>query len=212
MKPYFQSIRKPNPSSSGTKNIFITLVIVLLGFFLGIFQKWLDATPVNELPQLFTRLDITNFFGRIAVWILIATVISVYASTPANAAIRTFLFFAAMLSGYYLYSHFILGFFPKAYAAIWGVFSIASFFLAYLTWYAKGNGTMAILVSCAILGVLFAQAFFLTQGFRITHWLEVMTWCAALFVLRRKPKEFAIEFGLSVIIAFLYQLCIPYWG
>ena len=54
--------------------------------------------------------------------------------------------------------------------------SFASFFMAYICWYAKGEGIIAILISAVILGVLFAQAFCITQGFYVFHFMEDH-WC-----------------------------------
>ena len=44
------------------------------------------------------------------------------------------------------------------------------------------------------------------------HPLEALTWIVGVIILRRKPKELAAELGLSVVIAFAYQLVIPHWG
>ena len=194
------------------RKVLTSLAVVLLGLFLGVFQKWLDGSAFNELPMIFQQLDITNFFGRLSVWILLGTIISVYSSTPVRASVNTFLFFISMVSGYYLYCSVFLGFFPRSYAMIWVVLSFVSSAFAYVCWYAGGNGLPAILISAVILGVLLAQAVFLTQGVRIAHVPEFITWAAALFVLRRRPKEFAMEVGLSLAAALLYQLAVPYWG
>lgn len=95
---------------------------------------------------------------------------------------------------------------------IWVLIAIVSFFLAFICWYAKGNGIVAVVISGVILGVLFSQAFLIIQGFHITHLLEVLTWIVGVIILRRNLKEFAMEMGLSVIVAIFYQLVIPYWG
>ena len=97
---------------------------------------------------------------------------------------------------------------------MWIVVSFASFFMAYICWYAKGEGFIAIFISSGIIGVLLAQAFNLniTQGLYVYHSLEVVTWLAGVVLLRRKPKEYAVEIGLSVVIAFIYQLVMPHWG
>lgn len=160
------------------------------------------------------QLDIGNYFGRLAIWILLVTIISVYAKSPLRAAINTFFFFISMLAGYYLYCNYILGFLPKTYMMIWIVISFATFFMAYVCWYAKGKGIIAIFISSLIMGVLLAQAFRLsiTQGFYMYHFLEVLTWIIGVILLRRKPKEYAMEIGLSFVIAFVYQLIMPYWG
>lgn len=51
-----------------------------------------------------------------------------------------------------------------------------------------------------------------TQGFYMYHFLEVITWLIGVILLRKKPKEYVIEIGLSVVIAFIYQLVMPHWG
>ena len=84
--------------------------------------------------------------------------------------------------------------------------------MAYMCWFAKGEGVIAIIISSGILGVLFAQAFSLTQGFYVYHTMEVITWVVGVIVLYRQPKEFIVVLGLSLVIAIMYQLFIPYWG
>lgn len=212
IKQYLEKIRKPNSKFSLRAKIFVSIALILSGFALGVFQKWLDSLAVNELPYILQAVDVTNFFGRPAVWIFIGTVIAVYASSSLRAGINCFLFFISMVSGYYLYCHFVLGFLPKSYMLIWIVFSFASFFMGYICWYAKGEGIVAIITAAGVTGVLFAQAFLFVRSFGITHILEIITWICALFVLRRKWKETLIVFALSLVVSFIYQLVIPYWG
>ena len=74
----------------------------------------------------------------------------------------------------------------------------------------KGKVSLAIFISSMIIGVLLAQAINLniTQGFYVYHFMEVLTWIVGTILLRRKPKEYAIVIGLSVVIAFVYsRLC-----
>ena len=214
MKSFLEKIRKPRTDIPLNKQIAETIGIILFGLVLGVLQKWIDGTAANALPVVMQQLDIGNYFGRLAIWILLVTIISVYAKSPLRAAINTFFFFISMLAGYYLYCNYILGFLPKTYMMIWIVISFATFFIAYVCWYAKGKGIIAIFISSMIMGVLPAQAFHLsiTQGFYMYHFLEVLTWIMSVILLRRKPKEYAMEIGLSVVIAFVYQLIMPYWG
>ena len=211
---YFEQIRKPSKNVSFKRQIFITLGVILLGFLLGIFQKWIDGTGGNNLPLILQQLDIGNYFGRLAIWILLGTIISVYSKSPLRAAINTFIFFISMLAGYYLYCNYVLGFLPRNYMMMWMVIAFASFFMAYICWYAKGNGTIAIIISSVIVGILLAQAFNLniSQGFYVYHSLEVLTWLIGVILLKRTSKEYAIEIGLSVVIAYIYQLVMPHWG
>ena len=214
IKTYFEQIRKPSQNLSLKRQIVITLGIILLGFFLGILQKWIDGTGGSDLPLILQQLDIGNYFGRLAIWILLGTIISMYSKSPLRAAINTFIFFISMLAGYYIYCNYILGFLPRTYMMMWILIAFASFFMAYICWYAKGEGFIAIFISSIIIGVLLAQAFNLniTQGFYMYHLLEVLTWIIGVILLHRKPKEYAIEIGLSVVIAFIYQLVMPHWG
>lgn len=208
MRTFLEKIRKPSKGQSILTRILIMFGIILGGFMLGVLQKWMDGSPSNILPDILNQLDIGNYFGRLAIWILLGTIISVYAKTPLQASINTFLFFISMLTGYYLYCNYVLGFLPRTYMMIWIVASIFSFFLAYVCWYAKGQGKIAIILSSGILGVLFSQAIVITQGIYVRYFLEVVTWLFGVIVLYRKPKEFAVEMGLSLMMAFVYQLII----
>ena len=214
IKAFLEQIRKPSKNVSLNRQIVITLGVILLGVFLGVLQKWIDGTGGSSLPLILQQLDIGNYFGRLAIWILLATVISVYSESPLRAAINTFFFFISMLAGYYIYCNYVLGFLPRTYMMMWIVVSFVSFFMAYICWYAKGDGFIAIIISSVIMGVLLAQAFNLsiTQGFYVYHSLEVITWIIGVILLRRKPKEYATEIGLSFVIAFIYQLVMPHWG
>lgn len=210
MKQLLKKVRTPRKQSF-KRQTAITLGVVFIGFALGVLQKQIDGSPVNIFPQWIQTLDIRNYFGRLAIWILLATVISVYSKSPLRASVNTFSFFISMLAGYYLYCNYVLGFLSKTYMMIWIAISFASLFMAYICWYAKGRGIIAIIISSVIIGVLFAQAFSL-RGFYVYHIAELVTWIVGIVILIRKPKELALELGLSFAVAFLYQLFIPYFG
>lgn len=143
MKEYLDKIRTPQKAYSNPKQVLISIGILLLGIFMGAFSKYLDYRQAN-LPAILHLIDSTvdlhNFLGKFAPWIIIAVCIAVYSTTPIRAGINVFTFFVGMVSSYYLYSNFIAGFFPKSYALIWVTFTALSPFLAFLCWYAKGTG------------------------------------------------------------------------
>lgn len=144
---------------------------------------------------------------------LLGTILSVYSPTPLWAAINTLCFFLSMLAGYYLYCNYVLGFLPRRYMQMWIVISFFAFFMAYVCWYAKGKGIVAVFLSSLILGCLLAQAVNLGRGgIYVYHFLEVLTWLAGVILLRRSPGEFAAEMGLSIVIAIVYQHTLPHWG
>jgi len=212
MKSHLKKIRVSDRSVSMSTQILVSIGIIIGRFMLGLLQKWIDGSSNDILPVILQQLDIRNYFGRLAIWILLATIISVYAKTPFRASINTFLFFISMLAGYYLYCNYVLGFLPRTYMMIWMLISFASFFMAYICWYAKGEGIISIIISSVIIGVLFSQAFLITQGFYVTHLMEVVTWGIGIIILYRKPKQLAIELALSIVVAFVYQSVIPYFG
>ncbi|MBE5923404.1 MAG: hypothetical protein E7271_02915 [Lachnospiraceae bacterium] len=212
MSMSLDSIREPQKNSLNRFRFLICFGIVLAGITIGVVQKMLDSSAFNELPDVLQRLDIVNYFGRFAIWILIGTILSVYAKRPLHAAINCFLFFTGMIAGYYVYCNCVLHFLPVTYMLIWVVIACLSPIMAVICWYAKGEGIISIIISAVILGVLFSQAFLITQGFYVTHAPEVLTWIIGVVILYRKPKEFALEMVLSLGVAVIYQLFIPYWG
>ena len=116
-----------------------------------------------------------------------------------------------MLAGYYIYCNFVLGFLPRAYMMMWIGISFITPFMAYICWYAKGKGPVAIVSSGVIIGVLFAQAFSIIQGFYVYSVMDVITWLISIVILFRKPKETAMEIGISFVTACLCQLFVPNW-
>jgi hypothetical protein len=212
LRDRLDKIRKPEERRSIRSEVAVSIVISLSGVLIGIFQKWIDSMASNELPMFFQQIDIVNFMGRLAIWILIAVCISVYAKTPLRASLNTFLFLISMVAGYYVYCNFVLGFLPVSYMMIWVAAAFLSIPLAYICWYAKGEGMPAVVISAGILGVLLAQGVILTQGIYVTHMTEVVTWLIGAAVLYRKPKEYAVVMALSVVFAVIYQMFIPYWG
>ena len=205
------TIRTPNKGGSALGKAVTPLLILAFGVLLGAGAKVLDETPVNELPALLQAVDIGNFLSRFAIWIFLGVCLSVYSRGPGRAAVNVFLFFLGMVGSYYLYSALVAGFFPRSYALVWFGITAASPLLAFVCWYAKGEGWIAVVLSGIILGVLFSQAVLLFQGVRITHIPEVLVWLASLWVLRRKSKEFAAEIVLSIVVALVWQSVIPYW-
>ena len=120
MKVFLEKIRIPQKSVT-SKYILATVGFMLFGFALGVFQKWIDGTASNYFPMIFQQLNVVNYFGRLSIWILLGTIISVYSKSPLRASINTFSFLISMLMGYYLYCNYVLDFLPKTYMMIWVV-------------------------------------------------------------------------------------------
>jgi len=212
LREWLRRIRTPRKEISVKRKILYSVLIFLCGTAMGVGSKMLDTMAFNELPGFLQAIDVVNLFGRFAIWIFIAVVISVYSNSALRAALNTFLFFLGMVTSYYVYSAVAAGFFPRSYAMIWFAVTAVSPFLAFVCWYAKGKGWIAIVISGLILGVLFAQAILLLQGIRIANYPEVVIFIAAAVILWRRPKEYLIEIAVCIATAVVYQLFIPYWG
>ena len=194
------------------RKIITSIAILLFGVFMGAGSKALDESGLNELPLIMQKLDITNFLGRFAIWIFIGACISIYSSSVKRAALNVFLFFIGMVSSYYIYCAFVAGFFPLTYALVWFGITFVSPLMGAGCHRAKGEGKTSIGISGLIIGAILSQTVLFFQGIRVTHLTEVIVLIATLFILRRKPKEFAAEIGLSIPVALLIQLLLPYWG
>lgn len=189
-----------------------SLLILLLGIALGAFSKFLDCTPSNESLRILDYLDVRNFLGRFAFWILMGLWIAISGGSPGRAAVNVFLFFLGMVSSYYLYSKYVGGFFPRSYAMVWFGFTAVSPLLALPCWYAGGKGKVSFVLSVALLAALF-QCCFVGWWFHVEprSLLELLTFLGAIWVLRRPSlKESALMTGLGVILGVVLVLTVPF--
>lgn len=212
MKDFLNEIRRPIKISLSRKILYSTLIFIV-GVILGVFSKVLDETPSNLLPYFIEVLDLGNFFSRMGVWIFLAVLISVYSKSPVRSAINVFLFFVGMVGSYYLYTVMIAGFFPKSYMMIWIIMTVISPFMAFICWYAKGKGIIAISISSIIFMFISRQTF--TFGFwyfDIKYILEFIFWIATIFVLYQSPKQIIKVVPIGLLLYFLTTQTNLFWG
>lgn len=212
---FFNRIRCANKQMPMSKKILHSIVVLFFGIVLGTVSKFLDTTPSNELPFIIERLDVRNFLGRFAIWILIAVCISIYSNSSIRAAVNVFTFFLGMVTSYYLYSKFIAGFFPRSYAMIWFGLTAISPLLAFVCWYAKGKSKSSLAISSLIIAVLFNMTF--SYGwiyFGICSSLELIVFICGLIILRRSTiKETIVTTAIGIIAAMILNMILPfYWG
>ena len=114
MNKFLNDIRSAENPISGNKKIINTIAILFLGVALGTFSKVLDFCQA-ELPSVLMAidgtLDVHNFLGRFAIWVLIALCISIYSNSSIRAGVNVFVFFVGMVTSYYLYSNYVAGFY-----------------------------------------------------------------------------------------------------
>ena len=215
MKKFLNDIRSAENPISGNRKIINTKAVLFLGIALGTFSKFLDFRQ-TELPSVLMAidgaLDVHNFLGRFAIWVLIALCISIYSNSATRASVNVFAFFAGMVASYYLYSNYVAGFFPRSYAMIWFGFTMISPFLAFVCWYAKGKSRPAFMLSVLILAVLFNMTFVYGWGyFEARSVLELIVFIMGLIILKRDTlRSSAIMGTISIVLAFLLNIVIPF--
>ena len=215
MKKFLNDIRSAENPISGNRKIINIIAILFLGIALGTFSKFLDFRQA-ELPSVLMAidgaLDVHNFLGRFAIWVLIALCISIYSNSAIRASVNVFAFFAGMVASYYLYSNYVAGFFPRSYAMIWFGFTMISPFLAFICWYAKGKSKSAWMLSALILAVLFNMTFVYGWGyFEARSILELAVFMIGVAVLRRDTLKDSVLMGsVSIILACLLNTVVPF--
>ena len=212
IESWVNKTRKP-VSTRIHKKIFYSLSVLLAGILLGVTSKILDETASNLLPPILEVMDLRNFFSRVGIWIFFAVLISVYSKTPFRAATNVFLFFAGMVGSYYLYTVLVAEFFPKSYMMIWIAMAFISPFMAFLSWYARGNGIIPIIISAFIFMFITKQAF--AFGFwylDIRNSLELILWIGTFFILYQSPKQMVKVVTIGVLAFFLIASLNLFWG
>ncbi len=194
MKKFLNNIRSAENPIPLNKQIINTICILFIGIILGTFSKFLDTMPTNELPFIFEFLDMRNFLGRFAIWLLIALSISIYSNSSIRASINVFVFF------------------PRSYAMIWVTFTVISPILAFICWYARGKSKLAFMLSATILAVLFNTTFVhVGSYFEMRSILELITFLFAIVFLKRKAiKDTMVMLALSVGIEFALDFVVPF--
>lgn len=208
------SIRSGKPRASLPKELGTVGLFLLLGAALGLWAKWMDTLACgdgNVIAGLLLRLSLPQVFSRMAVWALIALAIAVYSRSAGKAAANTFGFFVGMLAGYYLYTIRVVGFFPRPYMIAWGLIALATPLLAALAWYACGRGWVATLLSAAILGFFFSQAFGMGRWYcDLLHWQELLFLPAAAAMLYSGRKKLLWSALGALLLAPFIEAILPY--
>ena len=212
MNKFLNKIRSIENEIPITRKIINTILILCFGIVLGTFAKFLDTTASNTLSFIFEYLDISNFLGRFAIWLLIALYIAIYSHSSIRASLNVLVFFIGMVSSYYLYSYFVAGFFPKNYAMIWLGFTAISPLLAFVCWYAKGKSKISFILSVIIIAILFNFTFIYGWiYFDVYSILEVIVFGCALIALKRNTfRETTYMILSAVVIAVILNMLVPF--
>ncbi len=214
MKMFLEKCRKCDAKKSFRTEMRNTVLILLFGISLGLFSKWLDTISINNdvlWLNIIEKIDLRNVFSRLSIWALFALIISIYSSRATRASINVFSFFIGMLFGYYFYTIYFAGFYPKSYMISWGIITLFTPLLAIFTWYAKGKGPFAIFVSSIIIGFFFSEAFsFGLWYFDIYNISEFLFFIVSIVLLYRGRKQLIYTLICAIIMAPFINELLPY--
>ena len=144
------------------KNVILHPVGMLItGFLLGAFSRWLDVCTTN----------LGNVFSQLAVWVLLGVLISIYSSTKKAAMCSILPFCLGMLAAYYGAAMLTHGVYGKTYIVGWTIFACCSPLLAYFAWLTKERGLFPKVIGAGILLVSVLSSVILFDGFRFYDWI-----------------------------------------
>lgn len=206
---FLEKIRIPSRELPTLKKVINTTLIFLLGVGLGIFSKWLDNLSIDDSilwQHILGILDLGNIFSMFGVWILIATSISIFSNTPLRAGINVFVFFLGMCFSYHLYTIIFAGFNPMGYMMIWYLVTLISPLMAFICWYAKGNGVIPFIINICILTVMIFCCFSIgIWYFDFNSIIETLFFVVTLFILYDTPKKSIYTLVISFIFAYIIR-------
>lgn len=135
--------------------------MLLTGFALGVFSRWLDLTTTN----------LGNVFSQLAIWILLGVLISVYSSTGKKAMCNILPFCVGMLLTYYGAAMVTNGVYSGTIIGGWTVFALCSPVFAWFAWLTKEKGLWPRLISAGIVLVSVLSSIIIFDGFRFYDWI-----------------------------------------
>lgn len=201
MKIVDQSLNQ-NQALSGSgvsirRQLFGAMFALILGAISGFLAKYFDQhSPL--LGSIGTSLG---------VWILMASLLAAWSRSAKTAALRVLLFFAAMLSAYYLYTTILFGAFPQYYFLAWGLFALLSPVGAMIVWQARGDGWLAAFCASLPVAILLVEGrpFFYTGS--LPMGFDILAAVFLAMVLGRDGKQrFRIVLVALVVFLIFWKL------
>ena len=212
MISFLEKVRTPNYNLTTFNKIRNSMMIFLFGIALGVFSKWLDNMSLNDSiwwQHILGIIDLGNVLSSLGVWILIAVCISIYSNSPLRASINVFIFFLGMCVSYHIYTIAFAGFNPMNYMLIWYGITLISPFMAFVCWYAKGNGIIAFIIKVSIITVMILCSFAIGMWyFDFISVINTILFITTLVVLYDTPKELMYSLICSIVMAYLIRFFI----
>lgn len=172
MKEKLNTIRKSAQHIKRSNILLSFMLIVLIGLIFGVISKYSDSPGRNNGIFRAVIQYISYITSSLGIWIFFATIIAMYSYKPQYAMMNSTGFFLAMLSGYYLYSRYVCGFYSATIILYWIIFALASSVCAWIVWYGKGNGWVSDILASLPIAVLFVLGFSFYDAVLYTQFAE----------------------------------------
>ena len=212
MISFLENVRTSNNNLTTFNKIKNSIIVFVFGIVLGVFSKWLDNLSLNDniwWQHILGIIDLGNVLSSLGVWILIAVCISIYSNSPLRASINVFIFFLGMCVSYHIYTIAFVGFNPRNYMLIWYGITLISPFMAFVCWYAKGNGIIAFIIKVSIITVMILCSFAIGMWyFDFTSIINTILFITTLVVLYDTPNKSIYSLICSIVMAYLIILFI----
>ena len=209
---FLEKVRTSNANLTTFNKIINSIIILIFGIVLGVFSKWLDILALNDSiwwQHILGMLNLGNIFSLLGVWVLIAVCISVYSNSPLRAGINVLIFFLGMCVSYHIYTIVFAGFNPMDYMIIWYGITLISPFIAFVCWYAKGNGIITFIIKICIITVMILCSFSIGMWyFDFISLIDTIFFIIILVVLYDTPKNLLYSLICSVLVAYLIRFFI----
>ncbi|MDE7398222.1 MAG: hypothetical protein K2N06_01720 [Oscillospiraceae bacterium] len=166
-------IREPIKSPLWKTALFC-VIFLIIGGVLG---------AVSKLADVYSEI-LGNFTSGICVWILIGTVICVFAKSPFRAAAYVFLLCAGMIAAYYITAKLADLYYSTSFVKGWSIFTLFTPIFALISWYSRGRAWQSWVIRIGI-AVVMLGGLFLISG---NVFLDVLSIAGAVGVTLRKER------------------------
>lgn len=187
-----KKILKNIEETNWNRKIVSVFWAIILGVILGILAKVVDNPNINPI---FDEIG-----GRLGIWVFIATLLAVYASSPSLAAIRVFAFFLSMLFAYYMYTIYFLNFFPKRQIIFWSLCALATPIYAFVMWFARGRSLFSDFCAAIPIAAISSEAYISCKSNLLLLSIYV---CLIIVLLFINKKRYIYVCIISLILSLI---------
>jgi len=180
------------------------VLFFIFGIISGFLAKYADTIPSNGTVGSLINI-ISNISSRIGIWIFIATIIAAWSRTPKAASIHVFVFFAGMLLAYYIYSMKLFNFFPTYYFIRWGLIALLSPLAAYVVWFSRGGGWIAVFCAALPIGLLVSEGYSFVYTFSPVSGFDLIAAIILFFILPKSKYQYLKVLIFVIFISVLLR-------